>query len=433
MARRGSWKGYAAVGALLWCVPCASAVATQQVPDVFGFGASPAIACSCDCCEAAHRLPSEMVAMSGGQQLEYKCVFGSAQAGGQCPKFCFATVVEPSSDYARFCLNSCQPNVATAGMSCSSDGGRTAGGLPVGIGSMSGQGAGLLGGQAGAMDNEFAPDAGEALERVPARQGRKDVRWSLRDLITQRLRAEAGADMAHGAAIGERVRLNQHVVGRNIEKLKRLKEAMAGVETGVDESVAASKSSANEAADAAKKVRMLLEAGRAVLAPMLRDTEVQVASLVKEQAAAAVQEEAAAYALRMEWEKPKDWSTMLANRASAPYLRGLADTRARAQQYQAYAQGLVAEANVLQEQASAEEPQVKASKAQRDILGAAAKESDMEQLLGRAQRLKAEARQYWEAAGNIQNSIPLWQASANAASAYTAAKHQQSLAALNAQ
>lgn len=416
------------------CLPCVLA----QLPDVT-FVEEDVDMCSCDCCEVAQRTPSEVAIRSDGQLIRHKCILHSAE-GAHCPLFCTPDATRPSSDYSVFCLHSCRPSSEQAGMSCSlASAPDTLSMKPAPAGMVRSKMRGAspsASGQKGQSDQDrfrLAPhEAHKALANSRTSQKPEVVRWSMADIVTQRLRAEAGADMAHGAAVGERVRINQQVVGRNVEKMKRLGEAMASAGTGIGENVAVSSSSASAASDSSKKVAILLKAAKAMFSQELKDTQTQVANLVRQQAAAALQDEAAAYATRMEWEKPKDWNTILANRASVPYLREVALSSQRLSQYQSYANDLVAQAKDLKDQAASEAPQAAAAKAAGDTIDAVTKEDEVNKLLVRAQHLEAEAREYWATAQIIQAAIPQWQQAAGAAAAYASAKHRQYQAAVRA-
>jgi len=277
--------------------------------------------------------------------------------------------------------------------------------------------------------DSYTPYVGDFLRHTTPIPKRQEVKWDMRNLIAQRLRAEAGADMTHGAAVAERVRLNQHLVGRNVARIKRLRVAMASVNTGLDKSVATSASAASAAKDASKKVAMVKKAAKSIYGQALRDARQTVLERLGTQLEAEVQEEAKAYAWRMGWARPKDYHVMLANRAAVPYLRGVAESTQRLAQYHAYANDKLDEAQELQKQAAAEVPHMLAARSQGDLLSAETHAENIEHLTGRSDSLERLAKQYQDTAPKIGDAIPQWQQAAAAASAYASAQHQAVMAA----
>jgi len=278
---------------------------------------------------------------------------------------------------------------------------------------------------ADSRDQAYVPYVEDFLRHTtPRPRQQQDVRFDLQDLVAQRLRAEAGADMAHGAAVSARVRINEHIVGRNIEKIKKLATALASVETGIDESLSEAKGSADAAKEGAKKTAMLRKAAKAVFGDALQETSKLVAEKIAAQAGEAVVEDAKAYSLRMEWDRPKDIDNMISNAAAVPYLQGLAVARERFTQYQDAAADQVAEADALRASAEAQQAQLHASEAAGSELDAAQQRLRIQAEMSRSASLERSAPSFWRTADRIDHSVPQWQEAAAAAAAYASLKHQ---------
>lgn len=390
--------------------------------------------CSCDCCQAAERLPSEVqaVGLSSSSKLGFKCIVTVDYPTESCPSQCRDLSPEGAldtsanngnspTDYPRFCLNRCMASTPSAGTICAERASPTNAAF----------GAGAGGDTAGTEDTvieepEWKKDidakkkqqAEEADDEKKAIVVTRNVNWDMRKLVAERLRAEAGASMSHGAATGERVRLNQHAAEQSAKMLKKVKEAIGPLETSIDESKTKAKQEADKAVESGKRAKMLLKGAKASLPPVLKSVKQITIAAIKAETVQAAADEASAFAARMGWNEPDNYRKILANRASEPYLKTEVTATARVSDYKAYAKGILGQANAVQAQAQGLSAHATAMEAQGDMIGAVAARHEIKLLLQRAKDLEGEAKKYWQIAEDADKAVGKWQNAAYAAANY---------------
>lgn len=405
--------------------------------------------CSCDCCEVTKRLPNEIEIGASGQLLRFKCHRAALQSD-RCSLRCFALQVEAGLDYSRYCLQHCAPSVQSSGTSCFpilEDTKRAPHALSGQMATAPGQIAAqplspppqpdqLLGdgargnrdddsgGRTASWAKQIQEQKAVALEKAEAASQSKleqrIVNWDLRRLAAERLRAETGADLAHGAAVGEEIRIHRHIVEQNLAHVREIKEALAHVPTGVGETIAVADTDASKAGDAAKATGILLKGAKASVGPSLAVTRRKALDLIKRKARGLAQQEAAAYAERMDWDKPGDWKRILAMRASAPYAQAVVDAAQRFSQYRAVAKHTLHEAQAFQDDASKLSPRVESMQKHGDIPGAIDMRNQMRTLQERSTLMKNQAHRYWRTSEEAWKSMSEWQSASNAAADYVA-------------
>mmetsp|Transcript_5468 Transcript_5468/g.13995 ORF Transcript_5468/g.13995 Transcript_5468/m.13995 type:complete len:456 (-) Transcript_5468:107-1474(-) len=395
-----------------------------------------AASCSCDCCESALRLPSEVEAVGKGSvALGFKCIVPENSPTSNCPATC--TDLSPDGakdlassmgknpmDYPRYCLRSCEPTTAAAGTQCrqaaeasqSFEGGaRAAGG-----------GSARSGAPAMAPAPEWKKEidaqqrdkmAGEE-EESKALAVKRQVTWDMRRLVMERLRSEAGASVSHGSAAGERVRMNQHVVEHNNVLLKKVKRAIAPLEVSLDEDKTKAKANAESAKEAAKRTKMFVKGAKAALPSVMRKVKDIAIAAIKVKTVAAAAEEAEAYSKRVGWDEPDNYRKILTNRASEPYLKAMATALQRVSEYKAYAKSFADKARATQARAESFAPHATSMEAQGDMMGATTARHEIQQLLQQSKALQGDAEKYWKIAQDAQTSVKQWQDASYAAAAY---------------
>jgi len=417
-------------------------------PIVSTIMAPSVVPCSCDCCQVAERLPSEVERLHNGRTLNHKCVrpgLTLAHDPGQCPGQCFLREAEvvlsaatTAVDLVRYCLYRCKPAVPTVGGMClrltpdemgyssSWDGnGRTY------VAANDSDAAAQTEAQAAAVgesqaswqsvaEQRQAQLGEEANEAEGAREEQARASWDLRKLISERLRAEAGAAVARGAAAVERVRVNGHEVARNAALVTQVEQAMSSEESQVEGETVASEANATAAEEAAASTAIVLkEARMAAAAPrLLRETRRLTAQLMERDVAAAAMEEAEAYASRAGWDKPDNYPRLLSNRASEPYMRDMATAVQRVAEYERYAKGLSDQAWSLEAKAKGLEAQVVAAEARADAPGAGALEREVRTLRRRSRQLRSESEKFFKVAANTKRQVPKWQDAGTKVAAY---------------
>lgn len=408
---------------------------------VFGIQ-EPLPQCSCDCCASAKRLPSQTAMGNNGQLLEYLCVVGF-ETEGRCPKQCNMMQTLNILEYSRFCMQQCQPPaLAATGAICTPDHistnpgevnpatGRAA---DVSGSDVSTAAAAMAGGVAASdqtsappkstwqasIDQQLEDQLKTAQESTQAAKDQRTVVWDMRKLIAERLRAEVGADMAHGAAAGENVRINSHVIDRSGILAARVSEGVADVSTGMEESVANATADALAAKDAAKYVQIVRQAAKGSMAPSLRNTDVITEQILRQNIQAAADDEATAYAQRSHWDKPSTWGRVLANKAAEPYVQAMSLASERARQYENYARNILKNAQKIQSAADTAKSKISGEEGRGDISSAVHEGLQAEALEQRAQLMDVEARQYWNMADRSWKSVRGWQKNAYDAAAWT--------------
>jgi len=410
--------------------------------------------CSCDCCTSVERPPAEIEYGNNGELIRYKCTEGSLQRNDRCHATCMVFSAHDEVDYSRFCWNDCMPQAASAGSTCFSrldpltDKEVDRGGIPTidevqpidsrssGLGTAAGPPSLEAQAEQGAAapppatpwqakeQKQLEAQMEKANEAMGSAMDQRVVVWDYRNLVAERLRAEVGADIAHGAAAGERIRVNNAALDRNIGMAKKVTTAMEKVPPGLDEAVAKATADAQTAKDDATATKLALRVAKASLGPTLRGTRVLASNAVSAKVAALSPGEAKAYAHRAHWDKPDIWGRVLANRAAQPYMEAMTMASQRAAQYEAYAKRILHEAQLVQNQAAAMAPEIQEKKKEGDFTGSIREANRMTTLLERAHNMDAEAHYEWSMAESSWKSIPEWQAVAYSAAAATANAYQ---------
>lgn len=246
------------------------------------------------------------------------------------------------------------------------------------------------------------------------------VNWDMRKLVAERLRAETGADLAHGAAVGEDIRMHKHIVEQNIARIGKIEAALSHVPTGIDEKVGAADADAGKASDAAKATGILLKGAKGAVGPTLATTRRETMELIKQSTATLAREEADAFAERMDWDKPPFWKKILAMRASEPYAEAMVVAAQRFTQYQAEAKRMLNDARAVQARAAELPKQVESFKQQGDIPGAVDARHRMRELLDQSAKLGNQARRLWKTSDDAWKSMSEWQAASFAAATFVA-------------
>jgi hypothetical protein len=423
--------------------------------------------CSCDCCQVQKMLPAEFVPQPGGQQITSQCwkpttdtTENGAEDNGQgvCPGQCqlasdnkILTASKGEVDYNRFCNYNCQPVTDSVGTACiqfsskfyteaaNTDSGN---GVEVYPKPVLGLGSGFESADTSTVEGGAEGEAGEApkekkaeevkeaeKEETPeqkakamvlAKAAKLQVVYDMRKLVAERLRSEAGASVAAGAASAERVRINKWTTKKNAALLKKLRVRLGKVAGKVEEGVAGVEAAKNAADEAEKQTKLDLAAGRAYASKIVLDARKLADEAIKKAvepcSAVAAKNRAEGKGL----DKPEDWVKVVAARAANPYQKAVTDAVMRTSEYKNLADGLMGQAYAAQKQANSLIPHVNVLEAQGDVIGATVEKKQVTNLLGRAKSLQAEAQGYWKTAQNTRNTIPKWQMAAAQAAAYAA-------------
>lgn len=289
--------------------------------------------------------------------------------------------------------------------------------------------------QQGSQEEESSPKAASWQERVEEQKAeqlakaeaasqskleQRVVNWDMRRLAAERLRAETGADLAHGAAIGEEIRIHKHIVEQNLARVQKIKDALAHVPTGVDEKMAVADTAASKAGDVARATGILLKGAKASIGPSLAVTRRKAINLIKQRTQELAHQEATAYAERMDWDKPDTWKRILAMRASVPYAKAMVDSAQRFSQYRAAARHTLNEAWAIQADAVNLSPQVESFKEHGEIPSAVEARSRIQTLQKQSAGMKNQAQRYWRTSEDAWKSMSEWQAASFAAAEYVA-------------
>lgn len=479
MFRSNSWQQSSAPAPALVGAPAAQELAEdteEDTTDSIVNGPGDAISnsqqtstpCSCDCCQVQKLLPINFVKQPDGKEITSACwkagadpLSGAHEDNAICPNTCqpprddkILTAARGMLDYNRFCNYVCQPVTDAPGTSCVQFSGKTYkeasaednGGngkdlypQPVlGIGSDFGSGATPKSAAAGPKTTEEAaaevapaqaeagaPEA-EAEEAAPAAkkaappQEKLQIVYDMRKLIAERLRSEAGAAVASGAAAAERVRINEWTTKQNAELLKKIRTKYGAMAGKVEEGVSAIEADKNAADEAERKTKENLVAGRIFASKIVKETRDLADDAIKKAvepcSAVAAKDRAEAKGL----DKPEDWVKVVAARAANPYQKAVTDAVQRTSEYKNLADGLMDQAYGAQKQANSLISHVNILEAQGDLIGATIERKQVTNLLSRAKSLESQAKGYWNTAANTRETIPKWQMAAAQASAYAA-------------
>lgn len=427
--------------------------------------------CSCDCCEVQKLLPRNFVQTSEGTitstctKAAHEELGGNEESNALCPSQCqmadgneILTAAKGSVDYNRFCLYNCRPVADAPGTSCiqlsgqkyeeasNTSFGADLGGNgkethpePVlGIGSDFGTGIKVptaepeeandgpvaSSGAPAPAAASAAPKAEEVKKQVSAEKGgpqeKLKIVYDMRKLMAERLRAEAGAAVASGAAAAERVRVNRWATKQNADELKKLRVKYAALAGKVEESVADIESNANAADEAESSTKKNLAEGRMFASEIIKETRNLADEMIKTKTAPCAKQAATDRAEAKGLDKPEDWVKVVAARAANPYQKAVTDAVLRTSEYKNLADGLMNQAYGAQKQANELIPHVNMLEAHGDVLGATIEKKQVTNLLSKARALQDEAKGYWNTAQKTRETIPKWQMAAAQAAAYTA-------------
>jgi len=423
--------------------------------------------CSCDCCQVQKMLPMQFVPQPSGEKITSQCWKASSdmgagsdavdEGGGICPAQCqlgsdnkILTSPKGQIDYNRYCNYNCQPVTDAVGTACiqfgsehyrdaaNSEGGNGKEVYPVPVmGLNSGmEKADPREATSGGPADEAAPGEAEAAAPKPAapppspeekakaeaaaKAAKLQIVYDMRKLISERLRSEAGASVAAGAAAAERVRINEWTAKKNAGLLKKLRTRLAQTAGKVEEGVAGVEADTNAAADAERQTKVALASGRMFATKMVLETRTLADAAIK-----AAVEPCSAMAARNRAEakgldKPEDWVKVVAARAANPYQKAVTDAVSRVAEYKNLADGIMGQAYGAQKQANTLISHVNVLEAHGDVIGATIEKKQVTNLLARAKGLQETARGYWKTADDTRKTIPKWQMAAAQAAAYSA-------------
>eukprot|EP00929_Paragymnodinium_shiwhaense_P120187 TRINITY_DN92094_c0_g1_i1.p1 TRINITY_DN92094_c0_g1~~TRINITY_DN92094_c0_g1_i1.p1 ORF type:complete len:504 (-),score=127.01 TRINITY_DN92094_c0_g1_i1:147-1658(-) len=419
------------------------------------------VPCACECCQVIERLPNQYVTKANGEIEKETCSFPVFPEDGEirlsetaeterCPRECVApevlattttdapgpikTLVPSSQSLLRnttvqlsglpyviaedFCTDACVPIVPDIGTKCQSLSDVTTTsllpasnlGAPTGM-QPEGKDSSFGFGTEGSSDS--GGPSTEILVTTPKPKGMID--FDLRPLVAGRLRAEAGAVMAHAALSGQHVKaaaLSTKLDAGLTEKLQPVAAAAEGTLTGLgagaDQSSSAALLSADEATATMKKAEE--EAPK-----LFAETRKLAMDAIQKKAAAAADAEATLYAQRKAWDKPPSWGKLVAYRAAEPYGQMAAIAKLRETQYAARAKDLDGQAVAVRASVQEIPAHAAAMEALGDKLGAAAEREKIQVAMQQASDLEREAERSRGVAEEAAASEARWQTASNEA------------------
>jgi hypothetical protein len=421
--------------------------------------------CSCDCCQVEKMLETDFVRKPNGDVITSKCWKATADVNSDeeanqeslCPSKCQAsednTILSAAKgelDYNRYCNYNCQPVTDAVGTSCvqfpkslfdeakKGDGN----GVEVWPEPVLGVNSGFASRQqpaatadkgeakpaeakkeaqeAEASPTEATEEAATATKETAAKSSAPpvDVVYDMRKLIAERMRSEAGANMAAAAAAAERVRINNWSTKRNFEDLKKFRVKYAAIGGKVEADVAGVEADKAEADEAEIMTQKNLAEGRIFATKMVKDVRKLAEEAIKKEVTPCVAQAAKSRAEAKGLDKPKDWFKVVAARAANPYQKAVTTAVQRTAEYKGLADGLMDQAYAAQKQANTLITHVNVLQAQGDVIGATIEKKQVTNLLSRARALSAEAAGYWNTAQKTRETIPKWQMAAAQAAAY---------------
>lgn len=400
--------------------------------------------CSCDCCMVIPRAKNEVVTFTRADgsdlSLNVKCAPATEEttqdsAEARCPLTCKAsnadsviTASVSTMDLSRYCTYKCRPAMETVGSQCvrltQKENAQMQDPTGNGVGD---QPVEMADAEVVAPKQKLeAPGPAAAAAPAPAPpppEGEDEsahVRWDLRKVIAQRLRAEAGADMARAAATEQRIRADRYATDKDKELAEYAKTALTPVSGKGQEAQVATEAEAKTASDELVIAQTHEREAAVESLKVVPDVKKQIKGAIKEAAWAAAKEEAAADAYMAAWDKPDNWGKTLAVRAATPYLQEMVNAITRVSEYEGFSKGLLAQAKGAQGQAQTLVLHANQYEAQGDHLGAATEEKKIKILINKAQTLEEEANKYWKIADDVRKSIPEWQMGGNMAAARAA-------------
>jgi hypothetical protein len=255
---------------------------------------------------------------------------------------------------------------------------------------------------------------------------KQPMMWDLRPLVAGRLRAEAGAAMAHAAASGEQVRVAAHTAHRNVGFLGLLKPAAVAAAGSLVAGAASAEASSSTSLAAADEATAVMKQAEKEAPELFKSARELALKQIEAIAGPAADAEAQAYARRMAWDKPPSYGKLVAYRAAEPYGQMAAVALQRVSQYEARAAGLVKEAQEARESVKLLPKHAEAMEALGDRLGAANERQKAQAMLGKAEAMDEEAVRSKSIAQDARNAEERWrhaseEALSNAWGVYTKA------------
>eukprot|EP00927_Polykrikos_kofoidii_P039507 TRINITY_DN3386_c0_g2_i3.p1 TRINITY_DN3386_c0_g2~~TRINITY_DN3386_c0_g2_i3.p1 ORF type:complete len:551 (+),score=81.71 TRINITY_DN3386_c0_g2_i3:64-1716(+) len=406
--------------------------------------------CSCNCCQVIERTPSEQIVLPGGAVLSHTCGLPyraeDDDTSSLCPTMCHvpedATFSSSTMDQTKFCDTSCLPVVAAVGTLCKFVPHNAmnqaallpaslAGGIPGWASAAAAavaaralaerQMAGTVPGDSQReIDREREEEAhtanqasrnDEVVEQTAiAASDLQHTDVDLRTLIAGRIRAQAGAAMAHAATSGQEVRSFAHSANRGADLLGRFPGSLADEQGNLAGNSAAAKASASSAKEAAVESAGMAKVAEAEVSNLFITTRELTSRAIRLRAAKAAETAGWAYARRMAWDKPKAYRRIVAYRSGEPYAKVAAVAQLRASQYDYRAQELEREAQAARAQAKALTPQAHATDMMGDMLGAAVQQEKIHLAMDNARHLDYEAKQDRNIAADARRIEAMWRA-----------------------
>lgn len=267
------------------------------------------------------------------------------------------------------------------------------------------------------------PAATAKAAAAPEKEDKEDsthVRWDMRKLIAQRLRAEAGAEMSRAAATEQRIHSDKYTVDTNTKMALYVQKVLTPVAGKGQEAQVASESEAATSSEEAGITDQHLREAQVESQLVVAETKKLVKAEIRKQAMAAAKQEAEADAYMAAWDKPDNWGKTLAVKAAAPYLTEMVNAITRTSEYEGFSKGLLSQAKGAQAQAQSLVLHANQLQAQGDMLGYKTEEKKVQLLIGKAKTLEEEANKFWKIADDTRKTIPEWQMGGNMAAARAA-------------
>jgi len=409
------------------------------------------VPCTCECCQTAELLPSQ-VGIANNGTATHQCVSGNAADG--CGTLCTVSNADQilssaagEVDYSRYCLYKCKPSMASAGSFCTSldvneasknthsDGnGKLANslGITAASGALSGSASqvpviGSLANWDPAMNQQMQAAMLLRAEQT-AQQSQsvsRHIAWDMRKLVTQRLRSEAGASVAHAAAGMERIRTNQDAVQQNQQLIQKMTQILPTMDSQMDQDVAGSGGNATLAQDSASSTRIADKEAAAAEKTVVIETNKLTLDMVKKKTEKAAEAEAKTFGKLVYWDKPENYDKVVANRAAEPYLQQMVTAIQRVSEYEAYSAGLLSQSRAALRQARAISSQANAMEAQGDKMSATVARHRIQKLLASSRQLEVDGAKYQQLAFDTQKKVAEWQDAGSKAAAFASWQFQQ--------
>mmetsp|Transcript_52005 Transcript_52005/g.114084 ORF Transcript_52005/g.114084 Transcript_52005/m.114084 type:complete len:447 (+) Transcript_52005:155-1495(+) len=391
-------------------------VAAAVAQDIGGGTSVPE--CSCDCCMAVMRLPSEVEDVNN----RFRCSF--ATAGGTCQSQCTTSSSDPvltasagPVDSQRFCFYKCRPLSGTVGAKCLRLNimERQAVTRPSGNG---GSADGFAFGPAmSANETTFGAQAEERTQSRVANQQAADqvgashdqAVFDIRKSITNRLRAEAAAEYARASATEARVKTHAKAAELSEAEVDRVNFYVQQTSGLAKEATITAASQAKTAAEQAEKAEATLRALRRYAAGAAKEAALEARAEVFRQAKAAAEALSKSHMYLYGWDKPASFAKVAAVQAAEPYMKAMTAAVEAESQYEGAAKGLLDQAKGMQEKAFKLATQANMMEAHGDGAAAIVLRHEIQGLLDGAKGTEKQAQQYWEIANKAKKSVPEWQ------------------------